>query len=173
MTRWILRFWTVVLIILPAACGDPHDAPPPSTAVTTSAVIGPVGAWTVDVEAFEASFLRMLDRELAAKKRREQLSQETVAGLWKETRRQVRDRFASAWGRFVFEDDRTFHGEGSDGLHRGRWKLEGMNLSMTLTHESGVEQADPDVWHGTWRKGTITLCPEPDRDYEMVLRREE
>ncbi len=125
-----------------------------------------VGTWRVDVEAFRASFVRMVERQEGF------LPDEEAERTRARVLQQVHDRFSTLWARFTFHEDGSFESEGSDSPLAGRWSIHGERLSLTVTEGVGVESAEPDVWSGTVRSGVIRLRPEADKDYEITLRPE-
>jgi hypothetical protein len=153
-------------LLLLVACGG---APPEAGLTAEERAV--VGTWEVDVEAFEASFVRMIEKQLAATARAGDFEPEDMDGMRKELHAQLREQFAGMWGQFVFAEDGTFSGDGKDGTTRGAWTLNASRLAMIHTHEKGRKAAQPDAWYGTYRDDTIVLRPEPDKDYELTLVR--
>lgn len=149
------------LLLCLAACG--RDA------VHGEADPDVVGVWVLDVEAFRASFVRMMETEIEKNAMRGTLPPEEADLMRTQLLQDVHDRFSSMWARFTFREDGTFQSEGSDGTMAGRWGVHGKRLALTVTEEKGVPARKPSEWPGTVEGGVMTLRPEPDKDYEITL----
>ena len=157
---------SLLLTLALSACGE--DPPTPGLSKAEQAVLG---TWKIDVESFESSFRRMVENQLVESVRGGTLGAREAEDMRARLQVQLREQFANLWGKFVFTDDHAFAGDGTDGATSGHWSLEASRLSMTHTHEKGIEVAQPDTWYGTLRGDTLTMRPEPEKDYELTLVR--
>ena len=131
-----------------------------------------VGVWVLDVEAFRASFVRVVESEIEVGASRGTLPPAEADLMRTQLLQDVHDKFSAMWARFTFHADGSFESEGSDGILAGRWGIHGIRLSLTVTQEKGVESPEPSVWPGTLESGVMLIRPDADKDYEITLRRE-
>lgn len=164
-----MRQLLATCLVVPLVCVACGDDPPAGDLTPEERAV--VGTWEIDVEAFEASFVRMVESQMDETVRSGTLEPEDVATLRGQLHGQLREQFAGMWGRFDFAEDGTFAGDGKDGTARGTWKVDASRLSMTHTHEKGVPVPKPETWFGMLRADTIVLRPEPEKDYELTLVR--